>query len=282
MARRADMIDDIRGSILTPTASEPPVRIALFLDDTPIGHRVRRSLVDAGHVVWTVRSGAFSCDTPGVAVADRAALARLTPPDDAFDLLLVASFPWRLSSVWIACAPVALNLHSSLLPRWRGAHPEFWCLAHGDRQTGVTAHHLESSFDTGPIAAQVALDVRADETLGTLCDRLGDAAATLAIALVDDLAVGRTLAATPQPAIDPAEPGARAPAVTDADLELRPSSTDAEIRRRIRACEPYLAPWFWRDGRRWRVADDGPEVTLPAADGGVRVRAVLDDEPVAY
>jgi methionyl-tRNA formyltransferase len=81
-------------------------------------------------------------------LADR--LAPLRP-----DVMCVAAFPYILSDVILGIPEVAtLNVHASLLPRHRGPNPYFWTYYHGDREAGVTVHHVTASIDAGDIVAQ--------------------------------------------------------------------------------------------------------------------------------
>ncbi len=104
-----------------------------------------------------------------------AELARLEP-----DLILSFYFREVLSPAVLALARRgALNLHGSLLPRYRGRCPVNWVLIHGETETGVTLHHMERRPDTGDIVAQRAVPIADDDTALTLNRRLGDAARIL-------------------------------------------------------------------------------------------------------
>jgi methionyl-tRNA formyltransferase len=72
-----------------------------------------------------------------------------------------------------------MNLHASLLPRWRGAAPINWALAHGDTETGVCLMQMDEGLDTGPVYARRAIPIGAEETAGELAERLAGAAAQL-------------------------------------------------------------------------------------------------------
>ena len=91
-----------------------------------------------------------------------------------------------------------INLHASLLPRWRGAAPIQRALLAGDRETGVTIFQMEPALDTGPILAIARLPIAEDATAATLHDALAELAASMVGPVVDDLAAGRAVA-RPQP-----------------------------------------------------------------------------------
>jgi methionyl-tRNA formyltransferase len=84
----------------------------------------------------------------------------------------------------------ALNLHGSLLPRYRGRCPVNWVLVHGETETGVTLHYMEPTPDTGDIVAQRRVRITDDDTAGTLNRKLGDAARELVRATFPALVAG--------------------------------------------------------------------------------------------
>jgi methionyl-tRNA formyltransferase len=76
------------------------------------------------------------------------------------DVIAVACFPWRIPAPVRALPPLGcVNLHPSLLPRWRGPEPLFWTFKAGDAKTGVTVHLMDGGFDTGPILRQTRIEV---------------------------------------------------------------------------------------------------------------------------
>src|SRR5512142_381574 len=93
-----------------------------------------------------------------------AALAPLNP-----DVLVVAAYGRILGTDLLELAPLgAVNVHASLLPRWRGAAPIAWALAEGDRETGITIMQMDAGLDTGDILLQRAIDIGPDDTSETL------------------------------------------------------------------------------------------------------------------
>ena len=119
-----------------------------------------------GLPVWTPRR---------VGPTTEARLTRWKP-----DVALTAAYGLILPPTVLARFPGgAYNLHASLLPRWRGANPIAWAIRAGDAETGVSLMRMDAGVDTGPMAAQVRVAVRPDDTTGTLTGRLADAAAAL-------------------------------------------------------------------------------------------------------
>jgi len=93
-----------------------------------------------------------------------------------------------------------LNIHASLLPRWRGAAPIARAIEAGDATTGITIMQMDAGLDTGPIVAREGIEIAADETTGTLHDRLAALGARMIVEVLRSLERDGRLDATPQPA----------------------------------------------------------------------------------
>ena len=93
----------------------------------------------------------------------------------------------------------AINIHASLLPRWRGATPIQRALLAGDRHTGVSIMQMDDGLDTGPVLMQEEIPILEDDTMGTLRDRLAELGAKLIVQALDALQAG-VIKATPQSA----------------------------------------------------------------------------------
>ena len=124
-----------------------------------------------------------------------------------------------------------LNVHPSLLPRWRGAAPIERAIMAGDEQTGVSIMRLVAALDAGPICAAQAVAIASDDDYGTLSARLGTLAAKL---LLDALAGPRSY-------VEQDEAGATyAEKITAADRLLDPGEPAASLERRVRALHPQI------------------------------------------
>ncbi len=89
------------------------------------------------------------------------------------DLILSMNFSRKIPKRLLKTAPLGgINIHPSLLPRLRGANPYFWCIANGEKETGVSAHFMTSKFDSGDIILQQSLRLDAEETMGTLIPKI--------------------------------------------------------------------------------------------------------------
>lgn len=108
------------------------------------------------------------------------------------ELIVVAAYG-RILPQEILDAPAlgCINVHSSLLPKYRGAAPINWAILNGERETGVTIMHMALALDAGDIIAQRSTPIDPDETVETLHDRLAEIGAALLAETVEDMAAGR-------------------------------------------------------------------------------------------
>jgi len=107
------------------------------------------------------------------------------------DLVLTAAYG-RILPAWLLALPRrALNLHASLLPRWRGPNPIAWAIYAGDRETGISLMEMARGIDTGPVLEQQKMAVEAEDTLSTLSERLGALAGQVLVQAWNDILVKR-------------------------------------------------------------------------------------------
>jgi len=143
-----------------------------------------------------------------------------------------------------------MNVHPSLLPRWRGAAPVERAILAGDEETGVTIHRTVEALDAGPIAAQEAFPIGADDDAGTIFARSAEVAARLLDAVLPEPSF------TPQPE----EGMTYAEKIGPADRELD-LADPIDAWRRVRALSPHIGAWAMLEGRRvtvWRAhLEDG-------------------------
>jgi methionyl-tRNA formyltransferase len=157
-----------------------------------------------------------------------------------------------------------LNVHPSLLPRWRGAAPVERALLAGDTETGVTIHQTIKELDAGPIAAQEAFSLSDDDDAGSVYARSAEIAARL---------LDGVIANKPEFTLQPEEGATYAEKIAPADRELDLTHDPRELVNRVRALSPHIGARLgdllvWRA----RVNDDGvfePVEVQPA--GGKRM-----------
>ena len=146
-----------------------------------------------------------------------------------------------------------LNVHPSLLPRWRGAAPVERAILAGDSETGVTIHRTVTELDAGPMAAQRAFPIGAEDDAGALFTAAGEIAAELLSTVL-----ATTPVFTPQPDVGVTY----AEKITAADRELDLTLPAEELVRRVRALSPHIGARAELEGRRvtvWRarIGDGG-------------------------
>jgi len=164
-----------------------------------------------------------------------------------------------------------LNVHPSLLPRWRGAAPVERAIMAGDAETGVTIHETVEALDAGPIAAQRAFPIGPDDDAGAVFER----AAAVAAELLDDVLRWDT-DFEPQP-----EEGATyAEKIAPADRELDLTAPAQEVVNRVRALSPHIGARAVVDGRPllvWRARERDGEVELLEVQPEGRRRMTYDE-----
>ncbi len=190
------------------------------------------------------------------------------------DLLVVVAYglllpPSVLEIPRLGC----INIHASLLPRWRGAAPIQRAIEAGDRHTGITLMQMDAGLDTGPMLAECTLDIRDTETATSLHDRLAEAGARLLIDTLPDLLAGR-ITAQPQP-----EAGAcYAAKISKAEAALDFRRPAIELDRMIRAFDPFPGAVMTVDAaaiKVWRASPEAlpgePGVISRIGDDGIRI-----------
>ena len=142
-----------------------------------------------------------------------------------------------------------LNIHASLLPRWRGAAPIHRAIEAGDTETGISIMQMERGLDTGPILLTHALDIDPLDTTGTLHDKLATLGGDAIVEALEDLAAMEPLVPTPQPAAGVTY----AAKIDKAETPINWSDAPAVIARKIRAFSPFPGAWFSVEGERIKV-----------------------------
>ena len=168
-----------------------------------------------------------------------------------------------------------LNVHASLLPRWRGAAPIQRAIMAGDSATGITIMQMDEGLDTGDILLSQSVSIRDSDTAGSLHDRLAGVGASLMVQALDEL-VGGNLSARPQP-----QNGVTTAAkISKGEAQLDWTRPAAELDHQIRGLSPFPGAWFevCVKGRSHRIKVLRAE--LASADGEAGV-LLTDDLIVA-
>jgi methionyl-tRNA formyltransferase len=185
--------------------------------------------------------------------------AQLPAFDARPDLMVVIAYGLLLPRVLLDWPRLGcINLHASLLPRWRGAAPIQRAVLAGDATTGISVMQMDEGLDTGPVHLVRSTAIGSHETAGELHDRLAVLAADALLAALPGVLAGRS-AAVPQRA----ELATLAPKIAKTEALLDWRAPAEELARRVRAFNPWpVAEARLSDGRRLRIFD---AVALDAA-----------------
>ena len=159
-----------------------------------------------------------------------------------------------------------VNLHFSLLPRWRGAAPVQHALLHGDEFSGATTFRIVKELDAGPTYGMMTELVHPDDTSGSLLARLAEGGAGLLVATLDGIESGQLEEREQQ-----AEGLTYAAKITVDDARVRWDEPAAFVDRRIRACTPAPGAWTAYDGQRLKLGPVVVDEVEPLAPGALRV-----------
>ncbi len=156
-----------------------------------------------------------------------------------------------------------INIHASLLPRWRGAAPIQRAIEAGDAETGITIMQMDAGLDTGPMLLKRALAIRPDETGGQLHDRLAELGAALIVEALDGIATGRI-----RPVPQPDDGATYAAKIGRPDAILDWTETAERLALKVRAFDPFPGTAIRLEGRDETLKLWRTEVARPAGAAG--------------
>ncbi len=248
----------------TPSAAVPS--LAALIDVTDVDVVVTRPDSAKGRsgkpTPPPVKVAAAEWGLPVVQPESRAELDSILQ-DAEIDVGVVVAYGRILSAAALASAPAGfVNVHFSLLPRWRGAAPVERSILSGDQSTGVTLMQLDEGLDTGPVIAAVETPIAPDETGGSLTGRLAYLGGMLIDDAMSELLAGR-LDSAPQ-----LRTGLTiADRLDRSEGRIEASWTATYAERAIRAFSPRPGTWFSIEGNRCRVhrASFSNEAVAPGA-----------------
>jgi len=266
----------------------PPLRL-IFMGSPDFAVPVLAALIDAGHAIACVYAQpprpagrghkerpapvhAFAAER-GLPVRTPVSLRKSEAEQDAFvalaaDAAVTAAYGLILPKRVVEAPRLGcLNVHASLLPRWRGAAPIQRAILAGDGETGITIMRMDEGLDTGPILLTGRVPITPETTTGTLHDALAPLGARLAVEALAGLAEGRL-----QPVPQPAWGATYAAKLEPAESRLDWRQPAADLERRVRAFQPWPGAWFEAAGTRIKVLAARVEAVAGQAPG-----TILDD-----
>lgn len=204
------------------------------------------------------------------------------------DIMIVAAYGLILPQN-VLDIPVCgcINVHASLLPRWRGAAPIQAAILAGDKTTGISLMHMTAGLDCGPVFKTASLAIGSDETAGSLHDRLAQMGGELLTANLDDILENRIAAVSQDEAA-----ASYAGKISKQDAKLDWSRSAGELARQVRAYNPVPGAFFFvsTDGddpddalriKCWRAkpaagADAKPGTVIASGPDGIVVACGAD------
>ena len=174
----------------------------------------------------------------------RDSLERLKP-----EIVVVVAYAHKIPYWLLTLPPMGvLNVHASLLPKYRGASPVAAALLNGDEETGVSIMRLAEGWDTGPVFRQRALDIQPDDDAGTLTDKLAQLGAELLVEVVNLRARGMV---TPKPQDE--SKASYAPKLKKEDGRIDWTKPAERLAREVRAYNPWPGSFTLLDGKLLKV-----------------------------
>ena len=244
------------------------IPLVLSQPDRPSGRGMK---LTGSAVKQLAESNGIAVDTPAsLRKGESAEAARERLRAAAPDVLVVAAYglilpqnvldiPAGLRLQW-SPPLTAINIHASVLPRWRGAAPIARAIEAGDATTGITIMQMDAGLDTGPMLLSAEVPIAPDDTSSTLTASLGALGAAL---IVKALAEVNTLVATPQP-----EGATYASKIDKAEAWLDWAQPTEVLARRVRAFDPFPVASTLANGTAVRVWRAVPEVSENDAPPG--------------
>ena len=165
------------------------------------------------------------------------------------DLIAVTAFGRILHAPILQLPPMGcVNVHGSLLPKYRGAAPVQWAVINGETETGITTMLMDEGMDTGPMLLQEKLNILPDDTTGTLAPRLAELGGRLLVDTIAQLKAG-TLAPTKQDD----EQATMAPLLKKEDGLIDWTMSAKAIAHRVRGLSPWPGAYTFLGDERWNV-----------------------------
>jgi len=180
------------------------------------------------------------------------------------DLQIVVAFRMLPEVVWDMPALGTYNLHSSLLPKFRGAAPINWAIIRGEKETGVTSFKIQHKIDVGDVLFQEKIEIGKDETAGELHDRLMILGAEVVLKTVRAIKMGDV-------ELKPQDSGkaSAAPKIFHDDCKIDWDKSTEEVHNFIRGLSPYPGAWTTIDDKIFKIFKGTKDETNHKKDPGI-------------
>lgn len=174
------------------------------------------------------------------------------------DLFVIVAFRMLPEVVWQMPPLGSINLHGSLLPRYRGAAPINRAIMNGDVETGVTTFFLQHEIDTGRVIRREKMVITDDMSAGELHDRMMQVGARVLVETVNAIADGSADAVAQELLTAPGEDVPSAPKIFKDDCKIDWTKTVREVHNHVRGLSPYPAAWTEWEGKMFKVFKGNP------------------------
>ncbi|SIT35208.1 10-formyltetrahydrofolate:L-methionyl-tRNA(fMet) N-formyltransferase [Paraburkholderia piptadeniae] len=242
---------------LVLTQPDRPAGRGMKLQASPVKRYAQEHGIEVAQPPSLRRSGKFPAEA-----ATAIDQLRATP----HDVMVVAAYGLLLPQEVLDIPPRGcINIHASLLPRWRGAAPIHRAIEAGDAETGITLMQMDAGLDTGAMISEVRMPIHDTDTTATLHDRLAEAGAKLIVDALIELERSGKLASTPQPA----DGATYAEKIGKHEAALDWRRPAAELARQVRAFDPFPGGAATLDGTVLKIwsacAVEAPRNAEPGA-----------------
>ncbi len=174
------------------------------------------------------------------------------------DLFVVVAFRMLPEIVWTMPPLGTINVHGSLLPKYRGAAPINWAVINGEKETGVTTFFLKHEIDTGDVIFREKMPIGEDDNVGEIHDKMMVLGAETLLKTVKAI---ESQTVVPQP--QPDEAATHAPKIFNETCQIDFSRTVAEVHNFIRGLSPYPTAWTILNGLKLKIYKTSKEISPP-------------------
>lgn len=221
--------------------SDFEIVLAVTQPDKPVG---RKQLIISSPIKIAAEKNNITVLQPEHIADIREKIAILKP-----DIIMVAAYAQIIPEEILSLPPYGcVNLHASLLPKYRGSAIIQAAILNGDKQTGLTIIKMDKKLDTGPILSQIAIDISDEDTAGTLYGKLSSASSDFTVGTIKKYLSNKI---DPKPQDNSLSSYAKE--LTKSDGLINWTKPADELEKFIRAMNPWPMAWTWRNGKQIKI-----------------------------